>query len=111
MSSRATTAPVLKLNQGSLIASIGSWGMKPLADYVISEGSIEQRVSIFEGGLVVVKMTGAASIQKKVVIPPDALAQYLRNINVAALKTIDGRELVAPGNVRTPPRSMAVNAP
>ena len=69
---------------------------KPLADYVIAEGSIEQRVSIFEGGLVVVKMTGAASIRKKVIIPPDALAQYMRNINVASLKAIDGRDLVAP---------------
>jgi hypothetical protein len=69
---------------------------KPLADYIVSEGSIEQRISIFEGGLVVVKMTGAASIQKKVIIPPDALAQYLRGINAVAMRAIDARELIAP---------------
>lgn len=69
---------------------------KPLADYLVTEGSIVQRISIFEGGLVVVKMTGAASIQKKVIIPPDALAQYMRTLNIAAVKAIDARELAAP---------------
>ncbi|HYC91517.1 MAG TPA: hypothetical protein VEO54_20020 [Thermoanaerobaculia bacterium] len=69
---------------------------KPLADYVVTEGTLEQRVSIFEGGLVVVKMTGAASIQKKVIIPPDALAQYLRSVNASTLKSVDGRSLIAP---------------
>ena len=71
---------------------------KPLADYVVSEGTIEQRVSIFEGGLVVVKMTGAASIQKKVILPPDALEQYLRSVNAEAVRAIDARELIAPEN-------------
>jgi hypothetical protein len=69
---------------------------KPLADYLVTEGTIEQRVSIFEGGLVVVKMTGASSIHKKVIIPPDALAQYMRSVNASAVKAIDGRELVPP---------------
>ena len=69
---------------------------KPLADYVVSEGTLEQRVSIFEGGLVIVKMTGAASIQKKVIIPADALAQYLRSLNADTLRAIDARSLVAP---------------
>ena len=66
---------------------------KPLADYIVLDGSIEQRISIFEGGLVVVKMTGASSIQKKVIIPPDALAQYTGTINYESLKSIDQREL------------------
>ncbi|HVG24377.1 MAG TPA: hypothetical protein VND45_09510 [Thermoanaerobaculia bacterium] len=69
---------------------------KPIADYVINEGTIEQRISLFEGGLVVVKMTGAASIQKKVIIPADALGQYVRTINAAALQGIDARELIVP---------------
>jgi hypothetical protein len=69
---------------------------KPLADYLVSEGTIEQRVSIFEGGLVVVKMTGAASIQKKIILPADALAQYLHTINAEAVRAIDARELVSP---------------
>ena len=64
---------------------------KPIADYLVIEGSIEQRVSIFEGGLVVVKMTGAASLQKKVIIPPDALEQYERAL--APLHEVDQRSL------------------
>ena len=66
---------------------------KPLADYIAVEGGIEQRVSIFEGGLVVVKMTGASSMHKKVIIPPDALAQYMRALTADSLKAIDPREL------------------
>lgn len=70
---------------------------KPLADYIARDGTVEQRVSIFEGGLVVVKMTGAASIWKKVVIPADALAQYLKAINPEALRAVDARSLVPAG--------------
>lgn len=69
---------------------------RPLADYIVREGGIEQRVSIFEGGLVVVKMTGAASIQKKVIIPPDAVAQYLNKINAQAVRAIDPYLLAPP---------------
>ena len=66
---------------------------KPLADYIAVEGGIEQRVSIFEGGLVVVKMTGASSMHKKVIIPPDALAQYMRALTADSRRAIDPREL------------------
>ncbi|MFP5245992.1 MAG: hypothetical protein ACLGH0_04815, partial [Thermoanaerobaculia bacterium] len=45
---------------------------KPLIDFMTTEGGISQRVSIFEGGLVVVNMTGAATIRKKLLIPDDA---------------------------------------
>jgi hypothetical protein len=69
---------------------------KPIVDYVAVEGAIEQRISIFEGGLVVVKMTGAASMQKKVIIPADALEQYTRSITAASLNAIDQRELAPP---------------
>ena len=69
---------------------------KPLADYLVSEGSVEQRVSIFEGGLVVVKMTGAASIHKKVILPADALDQYMRTLTADALRAIDTRFLAGP---------------
>lgn len=50
---------------------------KPLLDFVMREGAVQQRISMFEGGLVVVRMTGAATIYKKVLIPADALAAYL----------------------------------
>ncbi|HEX6099057.1 MAG TPA: hypothetical protein VF432_22280 [Thermoanaerobaculia bacterium] len=73
---------------------------KPLVDFITLDGPIEQRISIFEGGLVVVKMTGAASIQKKVIIPPDALTQYLRAISAASLQAVDQRELPRPESAR-----------
>jgi hypothetical protein len=66
---------------------------KPLVDYIALDGAIEQRISIFEGGLVVVKMTGAASIQKKVILPPDALTSYTQALTATSLKAIDQREL------------------
>ena len=53
---------------------------KPLADYIAVEGGIEQRVSIFEGGLVVVKMTGASSMHKKVIIPPEQARSYAKEV-------------------------------
>lgn len=73
---------------------------KPLVDYIALDGAIEQRISIFEGGLVVVKMTGAASIQKKVILPPDALTQYTSALTAATLTAIDQRELPAAETTR-----------
>lgn len=69
---------------------------KPLLDFLTIEGNVEQRISFFEGGLVVVKMTGAASIRKKVLIPDDALAAYLRATTPATLGAIDPFSLPAP---------------
>ena len=67
---------------------------KPLVDYISAEGEVEQRVSIFEGGLVVVNMTGAATIRKKLLIPEDALRKYLAAVSTERLSLIDQRELV-----------------
>jgi len=66
---------------------------KPLVDYLTTEGAVTQRVSIFEGGLVVVHMTGAATIRKKVLIPPDALESYLESITPKSLAAVDTRML------------------
>jgi hypothetical protein len=68
---------------------------KPLVDYLAIEGSIEQRISIFEGGLVIVKMTGASTIQKKVILPADALKSYTGSIRVDALHKVDPGSLAA----------------
>lgn len=62
---------------------------KPLIDYILIDAHIEQRISIFEGGLVVVKMSGAASIQKKVIIPEDALASYTKTISADSVRAIE----------------------
>ena len=69
---------------------------KPLLDYVTTEGRLTQRISIFEGGLVVVNMTGAATIRKKVLIPQDALESYTKSISAKSLSAIDGRQLAPP---------------
>lgn len=69
---------------------------RPLVDYVSVEGSLEQRISIFEGGLVVVKMTGASSIQKKVIVPSDALEQYTGSVTANAIRAINPRLLAPP---------------
>jgi hypothetical protein len=73
---------------------------KPLIDYVVVDAHIEQRVSIFEGGLVVVKMSGAASIQKKVILPEDALVSYTRTISADSVRAIDNRSLPPPEATR-----------
>ena len=67
---------------------------KPLVDYIVQEGPVEQRISIFEGGLVVINMTGASTIRKRMLIPKDALTAYTGAVSAKALRAIDGRELV-----------------
>lgn len=69
---------------------------KPLLDFITIDGTIEQRISIFEGGLVVVKMTGAAAIRKKVLIPDDALKAYVRTATPASLRAVDAHSLPSP---------------
>jgi len=59
---------------------------RPLVDFVVHSSKVEQRLSLFEGGLVVVHMSGAGgTIRKKVVIPPETLKAYLNGIQPAAL--------------------------
>lgn len=68
---------------------------RPLADYRVIEKHIEQRLSLFEGGLTVVTMQGAGgTIRKKVLIPAEAVERYLRPLRSPSLR------LLSP----TPPR-------
>jgi hypothetical protein len=73
---------------------------KPVVDFITAEGSIEQRVSIFEGGLVVVNMTGATTIRKKLLIPEDALQSYVAAISAESLGAISQESLVPPEPAR-----------
>src|SRR5687768_9135611 len=73
---------------------------KPLIDFLTREGSVEQRVSIFEGGLVVVNMTGATTIRKKLLIPEDALQSYVAAISAESLGAISQDSLVPPDPTR-----------
>jgi hypothetical protein len=69
---------------------------KPVVDFMTAQSSLEQRISIFEGGLVVVNMTGAATIRKKLLIPEDALKSYVESVSAEALAAIDQQSLVLP---------------
>ncbi|HMC21160.1 MAG TPA: hypothetical protein VKL19_04905 [Thermoanaerobaculia bacterium] len=72
---------------------------EPLVDYVAQDAKVQQRVSIFQGGLVVVDVRGAGGpIRKKVIIPDDALKNYLRAVSTIA--TVRQGELVAPKDNR-----------
>ncbi len=72
---------------------------QPLVDYVAQDANVHQRLSIFEGGLVVVDVRGAGGpIRKKVIIPPDALKNYLKAVSQIA--TISQQELVPPKSDR-----------
>lgn len=73
---------------------------KPLVDYVTAEASLEQRISIFEGGLVVVNMTGASVIRKKLLIPEDALRSYVKAVSAKTLEAIPQDSLVPPEPTR-----------
>ena len=69
---------------------------RPLVDYLVQEGTIQQRISVFEGGLVVVNMTGASTIRKKLVLPPDAVESYTGALSTKSLAMVDQRELALP---------------
>ena len=74
---------------------------KPLVDYSVNTSEVYQRISIFEGGLVVVEVRGAgATIRKKVIIPADALQNYLHAISPAALAVIRDGDLSRPRDTR-----------
>ncbi len=69
----------------------------PLLDYHVRSSAIDQRLSFFEGGLVVVRMSGAGgTIQKRVIIPPDAMKKYLELASPATVTKIEKSHLTAP---------------
>jgi hypothetical protein len=69
---------------------------KPIVDYTVHTGPVTQRLSLFEGGLVFMKMAGAGgTIQKKLLLPPDAHAVYVKNLSAAALEERSTRAMIA----------------
>lgn len=70
---------------------------KPLVDFNMNVAAVYQRLSIFEGGLVVVEVSGTGgTIRKKVLLPPDALQNYLRVISPQALASVRDGDLTKP---------------
>ena len=75
---------------------------KPFIDYIVRAGQLTQRVSLFQGGLVVVDVTGAGgTIRKKLLIPADALRIYRSSISAAKLQAIRESELAPPADARS----------
>ena len=74
---------------------------RPVVDYITDHGPIHQRLSIFEGGLVVVDTHGAGgTIRKKMLIPDDALNNYMRAITPATLRNVRTGDIAAPRDGR-----------
>jgi tellurite resistance-related uncharacterized protein len=74
---------------------------RPLVDYSATTADIYQRLSIFEGGLVIVEVRGAGgTIRKKVIIPDDALRSYVHTISPTALASVHDSELSKPRDTR-----------
>src|SRR5712691_2616749 len=70
---------------------------RPRLDYFVHGGVLEQRLSIFEGGLVVVRMTGAGgTIQKRVIIPAGAMKKYLDSAAPEKLASVGPKQLSQP---------------
>jgi hypothetical protein len=62
---------------------------RPLADYVVRNGVIVQRLSLYRSGLAVVHLTGAGgTIRKRVIIPQDALEVYRKFLSIDQLRSI-----------------------
>lgn len=70
---------------------------RPLLDYAVRTSQVDQRISFFEGGLVVIRLSGAGGvIHKRVIIPADALAAYLKLASAEALRKIGPADVPEP---------------
>lgn len=73
----------------------------PLLDYFVTDAGIDQRISFFEGNLVVVRMSGAGgTIQKRVIIPDDAMKKYLEAATPARIRKITDNDVSEPRDTR-----------
>jgi hypothetical protein len=73
----------------------------PMLDYVTKSGLIEERLSMFEGGLIVVSMNGVGgNMHKKLLIPIDALAAYRRAAAPEKLQLIRTNDVSKPAPER-----------
>jgi hypothetical protein len=74
---------------------------KPIVDYVSEQGPIHQRLSIFEQGLVIVDAHGAGgTIRKKLLIPDDALKNYVKAISTTSLGEVRPTDVSLPRDGR-----------
>lgn len=75
---------------------------RPLLDLIVVNTQVYQRISMFEGDLVVVQMTGAGgTILKKVLIPGDGMNAYRTAAAPEAVEKIRPEALPAPRDGRS----------
>lgn len=59
---------------------------RPLIDYKTTSEAVNERLTLFETGLVAVRLTvPGGDIQKKLILPPDAVQAYLKELTPAEL--------------------------
>jgi hypothetical protein len=74
---------------------------RPIVDYIAQDATVQQRLSIFDGGLVVINIRGSGGpIRKRLIIPDDALKTYLKIVSPTALATIHPMALPPPRDDR-----------
>ena len=74
---------------------------RPILDYLTEQGPIHQRLSIFEGGLVVIDTHGAGgTIRKKLLIPNDALSNYMKAITTTSVSGVRTADVLGPRDGR-----------
>jgi hypothetical protein len=75
---------------------------RPLFDFVVTNGPLTQRLSLFEKGLVVVWMSGAGgTMRKKVILPSDAFAAYRKSASPDIVATVTEHDVTAPETNRS----------
>ena len=80
---------------------------RPLVDYMELSGELRQRISFFEGGLVVIDLhaPSVASIHKRLIIPDDVLKTYLGAASPKALSAVSQDNLHIPAPFATGDRA------
>ena len=62
---------------------------RPVIDFISTDAKVRERISFFEGGLVVIDVTGSgATIRKRLIVPPDAFRSYTTAITAAHLSAV-----------------------
>src|ERR1043165_6563857 len=74
---------------------------RPLIDYVATDAKIVERISFFEGGLVVIDVRGGgATIRKRLILPDDAFKNYTGAITAQTLAAVRPESLAPPRDGR-----------
>jgi hypothetical protein len=75
---------------------------RPMIDFLSADAKVRERISFFEGGLVVIDVNvgGGATIQKRLRLPADAFKSYTTAITAPHLSAVPVTELVPPRDGR-----------